>query len=76
MPMEPLGTRLDSDINSLEGSEHGPHGIILGPDGLYFMSEGNHTFCPKTLLIQFQEKPFGTKINSSMPLKDPEAMQN
>lgn len=28
------------------GGEHGPHGIILGPDGYLYMAGGNHTLLP------------------------------
>ncbi|MBY0229175.1 MAG: c-type cytochrome [Gemmataceae bacterium] len=44
------------------GGEHGPHGIALGPDGLLYVMNGNHTKVPEGLLPTSPHKNYREDI--------------
>lgn len=54
--------------------EHGPHGIILGPDGFIYMSGGNHTLLPKT--FNSIQKPIWEEDQLFDAIKDPRGHAN
>jgi len=54
--------------------EHGPHGIVLGPDGLLYMSGGNHTLLPKT--FNSIQKPIWDEDQLLGLIKDPRGHAN
>ncbi|MCK0155932.1 c-type cytochrome [Cellulophaga sp. F20128] len=54
--------------------EHGPHGIVLGPDGLLYMSGGNHTSLPET--FNSVQKPIWDEDQLLGLIKDPRGHAN
>lgn len=54
--------------------EHGPHGIVLGPDGKLYMSGGNHTFLPKE--YNSVQKPIWDEDQLLPAIKDPRGHAN
>jgi len=54
--------------------EHGPHGIVLGPDDKLYMSGGNHTFLPKE--YNSVQKPIWDEDQLLPAIKDPRGHAN
>ena len=62
-------------VQSLEGSgEHGPHGIVLGPDGFVYFIAGNHTLIPDNFNYLFPDN-WG-EDNLIPVIKDPRGHAN
>lgn len=54
--------------------EHGPHGIVLGPDGYLYMLGGNHTLLPKK--FNSVQKPVWDEDQLFDAIKDPRGHAN
>ncbi|GGW46369.1 c-type cytochrome [Arenibacter certesii] len=54
--------------------EHGPHGIVLGPDGYLYMAGGNHTLLPKS--FNSVQKPVWDEDQLFDAIKDPRGHAN
>lgn len=54
--------------------EHGPHGLVLGPDGYIYMSGGNHTDLPET--FESIQKPIWDEDQLFPLIKDPRGHAN
>lgn len=54
--------------------EHGPHGLVLGPDGYIYMSGGNHTILPET--FESIQKPIWDEDQLFPLIKDPRGHAN
>lgn len=54
--------------------EHGPHGIVLGPDGYLYMLGGNHTALPKE--FNSVQKPVWAEDQLFDAIKDPRGHAN
>mgnify|MGYP000271214402 CR=1 FL=1 len=71
----------DGELDKIEmlhqfvgNGEHGPHGIVLGPDGKLYMSGGNHTFLPKEYNSVL--KPIWDEDQLLPAIKDPRGHAN